>query len=32
MGPGSVVSFFSEWKREAEKDKANATVAQGVSG
>lgn len=28
----SVVSFFSEWKREAEKDKANATVAQGVSG
>lgn len=28
---GSAVSFFSEWKREAEKDKGNATV-QGVSG
>lgn len=32
MGLGSAVSFFSEWKREAEKDKGNATVVQGVSG
>lgn len=32
LAEGSAISFCSEWKREAEKDKGNAPAVQGVSG